>query len=199
MKADCRILVTRDTHLRVLPGIYLTLIMGMTTLSILFCVVVLNLHHEEKSTPVPRWLRCVYNAVSFLLCVRRYDQEQRSYLFPLIEVKRSLQRDVTYQREAPLPFDGMFDSGVYTDYGRPKSAHKAGSVLEEILQHLRQITGRLKDSEEQDIIRLQWKMLAKMLDRFFLILFVLLVLISSFVLLVVYPLFGRTHVPPQPT
>ena len=86
----------------------------------------------------------------------------------------------------------MFESVMYS--GEGKSGHKANSELEEILYHLRQITGRLKDSEEQDAIRLQWKMLAKMLDRFFLILFVLLVVVSTIGLLVIYPLFGRENV-----
>jgi len=174
--------------------------MGMTALSILFCVVVLNLHHEEKNTPVPHWLRCVYNYVAFVLCMRHYNSGQRASLFPLIDVKQSLRRNnMSYRRQAPLPFDGLLESSMYSDDGRSTTNHKAGSAMEEILQHLRQVTGRLKESEEQDIIRLQWKMLAKLLDRFFLILFVLLVVVSSLGLLVFYPLFGRTNFPAQPT
>ena len=164
--------------------------MGMTALSILFCVIVLNLHHEEKNTPVPRWLRYIYNAIAFVLCFRHYGDEQRESMFPLAEMKHSLPRTFTIQ--APFTFGGMFESVMYS--GEGKSGHKANSELEEILHHLRQITGRLKDSEEQDAIRLQWKMLSKMLDRFFLILFVLLVVVSTIGLLVIYPLFGRENV-----
>ena len=66
------------TNVVVLSGIYLTCIMGMTALSILFCVIVLNLHHEEKNTPVPRWLRYIYNAIAFVLCFRHYGTNSAS-------------------------------------------------------------------------------------------------------------------------
>ena len=64
-------------------------------------------------------------------------------------------------------------------------------VLEEILKHLRQITAKLKEKDEQDNMKAEWKVVAKILDRFFLLVFVLLVFVSSLVLLFVYPLSAR--------
>ena len=64
--------------------------------------------------------------------------------------------------------------------------------LSEVLKHLRTITDRLRDSEEQESIRAQWKMLARMLDRIFLLVFILIIVLSTFSLLVLYPLLGRS-------
>ena len=44
-------------HTFVRAGIYLTMVMTMAALSIIVCVFVLDLHHRNSDTPVPRWVR----------------------------------------------------------------------------------------------------------------------------------------------
>ena len=75
--------------------------------------------------------------------------------------------------------------------GAPIPIAEAGGEMDEVLKHLRAITDRLRDAEEQETIRAQWKMLARMLDRIFLLVFVMMIVLSTFSLLVIYPLLGR--------
>ncbi|KAI0214765.1 Acetylcholine receptor subunit beta, partial [Lamellibrachia satsuma] len=53
-----------------LIAIYLTMVMVMAAVSIFASVVVLDLHHQDSSRTVPRWLRTlVFGYVGRLLCV----------------------------------------------------------------------------------------------------------------------------------
>lgn len=64
-------------------------------------------------------------------------------------------------------------------------------MLEEVVKHLRNITQKIREKDEQEVLKTQWKSVAKILDRFFLMVFVSIVIVSSTVLLYIYPMSHR--------
>jgi hypothetical protein len=189
-----------DAWLCAIAGIYLTLIMAMTAMSILICVVVLNLHHRDPSAPVPPWLHSVtYHFMAYAVCMRsQLRSTARSSVFQLCEFSRDYARATSgnsvqhghhddYSTSCAADDNGLCDHVSYL----MKATGKKKVVLEEILKNVRHITYKMKENEEQDAIKAEWKLVAKVLDRFFLLFFVLLVLIASVVLLVVYPWLAR--------
>ena len=76
--------------------------------------------------------------------------------------------------------------------GNGRDSSRKRAVLDEMLKHLRQITAKMKEREEQESLKIEWKIVAKILDRFFLMVFILLVIVSSVVLLYLYPMYSRT-------
>ena len=89
----------------------------------------------------------------------------------------------------------MEDSNGFNDQGNGLLRNKSDStkkvVLGEILKNLKQITLKIKEREEQDSLKAEWKGVAKIMDRFSLLLFVLLVFFASLVLLFIYPLTSK--------
>ena len=80
------------------PGIYLTVTMAMTSLSIVLTVFVLQLHHVGPNTkPVPRWIRAVViSVISRIICMRssntnyyQYDKKEREHLTRTGSLRRS--------------------------------------------------------------------------------------------------------------
>ena len=194
-------------------GIYLTLIMAMTAMSILICVVVLNIHHRDPCTPVPIWLqRLAYNIMAPIVCMRHVVNARGSTVYQLCETSREYQSNSTtkeHQRDPCHTNHGkqyrlsteqrrgtretnLDDNGLCDQVAQMlRSSSRKKMVLEEILKHLKQITSKMKDNDEEDSMKMEWKGVAKILDRFFLMLFVLLVIVSSSVLLFFYPLSSK--------
>ena len=67
------------------------------------------------------------------------------------------------------------------------------AVIEEIVRHIRQITRKLDESDDEAVLLSDCKMVAKILDRTLLMLFTVLVVLSSVFMLVVFPLFQKSQ------
>lgn len=59
------------------------------------------------------------------------------------------------------------------------------------MKHLRHITDKLREKDEEDTLKGEWETVAKILDRFFLMMFVFVVVISSVTLLLLYPMTSK--------
>ena len=178
----------------------------MTATSILICVVVLNLHHRDPSAPVPKWLRNItYNVMAPLVCMKSRAPKKGKSVYKLCEFTRdyamgtALNDNYTeYQTTnidsftTPLNHTSTLEDNGISDhmYYLLKSGRKK-VMLEEVVQHLRRITFKIKEKDEQETLKTEWKNVAKIMDRFFLMVFVSLVIISSVVLLYVYPMSAR--------
>ena len=203
-----------------ISGIYLTLIMAMTAMSILICVMVLNLHHRDPNAPLPKWLRqMTFDVMAPLVFMTSQTKDRDTALYQLCELKKefpglaSASASIT---PGSANGNGNNDSGVemtadtqscIEDLERTQRAQRRLSIRQrlseqsteesccrvwtEVLKHVRVITAKLHENEEQDILKAEWKIAAKILDRFFLGLFVLLVIVSSIVMLYIFPLLGR--------
>ena len=63
----------------------------------------------------------------------------------------------------------------------------AAPALEEILTHLRGITVKMKLTVRRDAIKEEWQMLAKVIDRFLLVIFLLAITTLTLAILYIYP------------
>ena len=60
-------------------------------------------------------------------------------------------------------------------------------ALEEILQHLRGFSAKMKNNIKRDSIKEEWQMLAKVIDRFLLVIFLLAISSLTLIILYIYP------------
>lgn len=192
----------------------------MTGCSIVISVIVLDLHHHEPFTPVPNWLkRLAFNCMARLLCTyspyrdmpspvplgstrfnrsstRNYGNHSSlmSAGMPITDDEESvhLQQQSSDHENA---VDGMNNvvKGFYDELESLMAPRRKKPILEEMLQHLREITNKMRKNIKKDQIKSEWKMVAKVLDRFLLVCF--LVSVSAFTLYILY-IYPRVMMPP---
>ena len=171
--------------------------MGMTAMSIFISVVMLNVHHHHPGTPVPKCLRrFVFDGIASVLCMRkhviRYDKQRRHHANGSIRNYSPIPGNVTYMdyihnEHADSTETVNPAAGSHTNSVRPVHRPNRTPVHEEIVFHLRTITDKLKQKDGDEHLREEWRTMAKILDRCFLVIFLCLVIVFSFVLLFVYP------------
>ncbi len=82
--------------------------------------------------------------------------------------------------------------GLYDDLEAVMAPKKKKPLFEEILQHLREITTKMKRNIKRDQVKEEWKMVAKIVDRFLLIIFMLAIVSLTVTILYLYPVLA-TH------
>lgn len=173
--------------------------MGMTSLSIILVVFVLQLHHVgPHQRPVPRWLR--FLCVEFLarmMCMRAsqippsYHKENRKDDMCLTTFFENV--------------DGNHHNGNLPNSNHPMNYHQRrthahrhqdnisinvekDSAQKRITKHLKILVEK-QDYEDfhQDIVN-EWRFVALVMDRFLFWVFLLASLISSIIILVIEPM-----------
>ena len=176
-------------------GIYLTMIMATTALSIGICVIILNIHHRYVTTAVPRWLHHVtHNILAPALRMRKQTSAVVRRLSSVSD------RYVSVDRRRRSAAVHRVDHGsvllLACQLGQIHSPNDACAredsvaVMNSILGQLTKLTRRMEDNDDIETLKCDWKMVAKVLDRFFLIFFVVVVSCTSFIILIVYPMFS---------
>ena len=192
------------------------MVMVMTAVSIVISVIVLDLHHHEPTHPVPRWLRYfVFGTMARIMCMYtpysseirvpasmqpRFHSSRRRSSSHYSNSRQQSQRKPRCDEEDCLNVEqnGVEGINVQVRYMYDEldsivtSQNKKRPVLEEILQHLRDITSKMKKNTRRDQIKEEWKMLAKVIDRFLLVIFLLAITTLSLSILYIYP---RLHTP----
>ena len=170
------------------------MVMVMTAFSIVISVIVLDLHHHEPSTPVPKWLRrLVFGFMARIVCMRTPYQNESSSLFQIAHgTLRHPLHDIDDEEEHRieenhLPGLTHLMKGLYDDLEAVMAPKKKKPLFEEILQHLRDITTKMKRNIKREQIKEEWKMVAKIIDRFLLIVFVLAIVMLTATILYIYP------------
>ncbi len=175
------------------PGIYLTMVMVMTAFSIVISVIVLDLHHHEPSNPPPKWLRrIVFGFMAHIICMRTPYQNESSSLFQIAHGKlRHPMHDTDDEEdrmeENHLPGLTHLMRGLYDDLETVMAPKKKKPLFEEILQHLRDITTKMKRNIKREQIKEEWKMVAKIIDRFLLVVFLIAIVMLTSTILYIYP------------
>ena len=187
------------------PGIYLTVTMGMTSLSIILTVFVLQLHyvgpHQRR---VPKWLQILsHDILARLLCLRprvnpflftsihHTDPCLSSYLDTLEQTNCN---GVVIQKSNHVA-SSHNSPRMNTTFHHDALSHErllAESTVDETQD---KITNSLKvlvakqDLEErhQDVVN-EWRFVAGVMDRFLFFVFLLAAFLSSIVILVIKPM-----------
>ena len=187
-----------------IPGIYLTTIMSMTSMSVILAVLTSNINHRGlKGVQVPSCLRSLLTIMSKVMCMR------------LVFIKHKANNTV-YQGMNPHarnPYHYISttvssgDSGCLTEYEngdantqkmrhnsthmnrQPSQKHDINQDVQLILQKLDLVLSKEEEKEHSELLIKQWVEVAEIIDRFFFWIFVIGTLFTSFFLLLVYPLF----------
>lgn len=160
--------------------------MGMTSLSIILVVFVLQLHHvSPHQRPVPKWLRfiCV-ELLARMMCMRTSQLP--------VPYSRDFRRDDMYLTTFFENVDGNNCNG-----NLPQNTHNYHQKLVDVEREAthKRITKHLKvlvekqdfEDHHQDIVH-EWRFVALVMDRILFWVFLLASLISSVVILVIEPM-----------
>ena len=190
----------------IVAGIYLTMVMVMTAISIVISVIVLDLHHHEPTSPVPAWMgRIVFGFMARLMCMKvpGYQEQSPGVFHGRGHHTRTSYRTGSHHGTQPhhaeeenafVVEDNSLHDGInhfvknfYDDLDSVIAPKKRVPLFDEILQHLREMTNRMKRNIKREQIKEEWKLLAKVLDRFLLIVFLLVITGLTVTILYIYP------------
>ncbi|XP_064607866.1 acetylcholine receptor subunit alpha-like 1 [Liolophura sinensis] len=160
-----------------LIGKYLLFTSVVVTLSILLTVFVLSIHHRTPSTHVMSpWVKRVFTEIlPKVLLMRRPDMPRQSTVIqreesPIPEIRNaSLDRNRVRHREAEADSEDDGDeAGTYTRLAKPYSEE-----VNEALDGVVFIYSRMKQDDEDEEEKRDWKYVAMVMDRLFLYIFTL--------------------------
>lgn len=80
-----------------------------------------------------------------------------------------------------------FVKTLYEDLEAIMAPKRRMPLFEEILQHLRDITTKMKRNIKREQVKEEWQMLAKVIDRFLLVIFLLVITGLTVSILYLYP------------
>ena len=199
-------------------GVYLTVSMSVTSFSVILTVIVLKLHHcGPHQVPVPALLRCL--VLKWLARIVRCNCHTKPHTRPSppkrwahnsrvydesSDVSLRLVNDCNSRQHSPIaeiravnrfrPAEPHMNNTSYSrDYFREIKEQKDTVIMEEILRCLRiLVSKRDEDDNEADVVN-EWRQVALVLDRFLFCVFMISTLISTFIVMVVYPLQGDVN------
>ena len=153
---------------------YLAIAIGITGLALMCTVAVLNFYHAEPSHPLPQWLhKTVICGLGSLLCMKQ-DKVQNVKHQSQISIPMqlaTLEDDIQAQQSD----DNHPDQGMAT---------RESSSLSTIASDIHQIVAGMQAAEKEEDMRKSWKLAARILDRFFLIIFLVAIFITAITMLV---------------
>lgn len=185
-----------------LIGIYLTVIMAMSGMSVVFSVLVLNIHHKGVlSKYPPRILKCVTRVFARVLCmkvqlddtanpasVRRNTYTPVNYTCKSHDNESLLYNDM--QRHTPIHVD-LQDSDAIDDVmnqNMPQNVSGKSNFDMEILNYFTQVMASHEQSMVEKQIIHEWREIARVMDKAFFWLFLLVTISSTIVILVISPM-----------
>lgn len=177
-------------------GIYLTVTMAMTSLSIVLTVFVLQLHHVGPNTkPVPVWIRkVVIGVIARAICMTSHLQGYYAYREPNskkdemcltsfidnLDIKDS---NNCNGRLNQTQLQYGLDNRAMGDNNRDRNVN-----YDKISRHLKILVSKHDGEDEfQDIIN-EWRLVAHIMDRFLFWLFLIGSFLSSISILVFKPM-----------
>ncbi|XP_041375101.1 neuronal acetylcholine receptor subunit alpha-10-like [Gigantopelta aegis] len=174
-----------------LIGIYLTVIMAMSAISVALAVFVLSCHHRGTVVKLPpRPVRILASVIGRLLCMKLFyiDTNQASALPSHLIDSHRLTTDVTeIEISAFMYSTPTFKSTI-------EAMKVNGSLQKDTVVHLRTIIDDYQKSQFDRNVVLQWREIAQVMDRCFFVLFLTITLASSVVLLIVRPMTKATRI-----
>ena len=191
-----------------IPGVYLTVIMAMSSASVVFSVFVLNIHHRgARAKPAPEWLKkLALQGLARMVCLHEKDPDNEYHSIaeapPAVCVSSpvkvnfsNLNLNSTYKpngNRANNESDEVdLSISMNLEHRKSKKGLEHRKSDEEIVRHLR---GLLTKQEQMDIegkMITEWQNIAAVMDRFLFCLFFLIVSMATFILLVIKPMFKK--------
>lgn len=195
-------------------GVYLTMVMGITSLSVMLAVLVSNISYNgNQDIPLPKPVRCGAIFLARLTCYRLCYIQTSPDGNPAhcaTQPKRRLYQAGNCAHVSSDSGCGLLDLemteklvGVENNNSNPFTEHPAGrrraastrdDDIEVIMKLLKKILIKENSKENSEHVRLAWEEAARVLDRFLFYLFLMLTILASTVTLIIMPL-AKPEVP----
>lgn len=193
------------------PGIYLTVSMALTSISVIGTVVILKIHYVGPyQSEVPGWLKRLCLGKRHCTCEKRVDTELTSRKTRFRSFKNQLNNghpvdinddinacsrlleDYCKKNLPPvntLPIRHIASQESLSDDDNASVAGKRGSAtLEEILKCLQVLIRKRQTDDKILNITKEWRLVAIFVDKFLFYVFLFIMVLSSTVLLLIIPL-----------
>ena len=192
-------------------GIYLTIVMAMTSVSVIMTVFVLNLHYRGPNRkPVPEWLRkCILGKRSGcqLNCLAARETRGRdeyysgkdgiysrnvSLKLTIENIAQELKDELDHSENA-TDISSSADGGYQTGGGNDKCSRRNTRrnnhqrTNQDILDALKRLVSKQEKEEHDDELMHEWRELAQIVDRVLFWLFFVGTFGSTVLILVVAP------------
>lgn len=185
-----------------LIGIYLTVVMLMTSISVVMTVMVLNFHHRGPfDRPVPEWIRVLVlqKLRSFLKMHLQYPLNNNGAML----VSNGLVRKLSTKKARGLVSDNRFEEQFFplqeTDFisadGRSTTTRKSRRSIDMQTRLYRTLQALLKRQEADAVCQMlasEWREVARVIDRLLFWIFLICTVIITIVLLVIIPVTHRS-------
>ncbi len=176
-------------------GIYLTIVMALTSVSVILTVFVLNLHYRgPDDTPVPRWIRKLFLPTGVK---RGFTFKQNS---PFVDeylsdanarFVKNVSLRMTIEDLAQELHEELEDStDAETELTR-RQLHihaRAARTNEDILSALKKIIDRYERDDHDEALMYEWQQVAVAVDRILFWVFFTATLSSTVIVLIIAPL-----------
>lgn len=193
-------------------GVYLTIIMAMSALSVVFSVCVLNFHHKRIGTnPPPYWLKAVATIASHLTCSKISFSNSNTPMSPKVNNVGHIDHLVNHGDFNSVKFDGETDTesreqlldihstpmcvenqinGTCTN--RNPGIHSNGRtqlplVETMVLEYVNRLLSKYDRSTDENRSLNDWREIARIFDRVLFVIFGLITVISTLTILVICP------------
>uniref|UniRef100_A0AC34F2X1 Uncharacterized protein n=1 Tax=Panagrolaimus sp. ES5 TaxID=591445 RepID=A0AC34F2X1_9BILA len=190
--------------------IYLTVVMGMSSISVVMTVVVLNFHHRGPfNRPVPRWLRRVVleKLRAFLGIQLNYNQySSTNGAIPNSVSSNGILRRMSTRMQVDdiVLGNSMIEANkdlfqetelISIENGESvlrKKAKKLNDLHSKLLKTLEMLIKRQEVDDFSQKIAHEWRQVAQVIDRFLFWIFLILTVVITTVLLLVIPIYHRS-------
>ncbi|KAH9518333.1 Acetylcholine receptor subunit alpha-type acr-16 [Bulinus truncatus] len=196
-----------------LIGMYLTTVMGITSVSVMLAVLISNISHGGRyETPVPKFLRVLTIVLSKIMCrklnfIKTLSGTVRPPSTTTVRSSRTIYRVSNGNHvssdsgcgllefelgESPSSADSIHRNLNARMTSQANDKRKLGQSkdddIETILMLLKKVLLKEQEKDVNEEIKLQWEEAAQVLDKFLFYIFLLLTLTASIVTLIIMPM-----------
>ncbi|XP_070563841.1 neuronal acetylcholine receptor subunit alpha-10-like isoform X2 [Ptychodera flava] len=173
-------------------GQYYAATMVLVSLSLVMTVLVLNLHYRGPSSkPIPRWVKkIVLGHMQRFLLVRKQPLFNENFRKSRRRMRKrdsgNLSEFIPYTedgRESPLngiKFGGKLkrreensNSSNHSDNIVTVTSNDQTIIMRQILREMKSITARFEDQDKKDTLHGDWKQVASVIDRMFMVIYII--------------------------
>lgn len=202
-----------------ISGVYLTIVMSLTSVSVIMTVLVLNLHHRGPNRQeIPLWMRrivlgklrqffCINNSSSSLVTTNETKfLRSMSLKMTLDNIAQELQNEMqmengmadtivtdnqgtTIHSPRDVRFNSLQNENLKRSRTKSNRGHSYSRINDEILQSLRSVIDKHEREDHDYEIIQDWRRVAQVVDRILFWVFFLGTLISTIIVLVICPTF----------
>ena len=133
--------------------------MGLTAVSLFLTVLVLNIHHHSDHSPLPKWAhRVILQYLAYILCMRSSKNKPNN-------IQQMTDEEIT---QLPAENDSKMNSSMI--------------IPSQIMTYVAQKQDEDKENKIQDKNAAEWRAAARVVDRLFFWVYIIISVISTLVM-----------------